>query len=93
MTADLTMATASKGVDGPRVEQAVREYLLAIGEDPDGPGLMDTPARVARAAAEIFGGLHEDPWSIWSYTAAHDTWSVAISNRRIRRRPPAHGYL
>ncbi|WP_332761294.1 GTP cyclohydrolase I FolE [Pseudarthrobacter sp.] len=56
-----TEAIVTKGVDGPRVERAVREYLLAIGEDPERPGLVDTPARVARAAAEMFGGLHEDP--------------------------------
>jgi GTP cyclohydrolase I len=58
----------AKGVDGPRVERAVREYLLAIGEDPDRPGLADTPARVARAAAETFGGLHEDPLAVLDRT-------------------------
>jgi len=47
--------------DGPRVEAAVRELLLAIGEDPERDGLRETPARVARAYAELFGGLHEDP--------------------------------
>ena len=64
----MATATASKGVDGPRVEQAVREYLLAIGEDPDRPGLVDTPARVARAAAEIYGGLYEDPLAVLDRT-------------------------
>jgi GTP cyclohydrolase I len=48
-------------VDLPRIEKAVREILEAIGEDPGRDGLVDTPARVARMYAEIFGGLHEDP--------------------------------
>ncbi len=48
-------------VDQPRVRRAIRELLLAIGEDPDREGLRDTPARVARMYAELFGGLHEDP--------------------------------
>ena len=48
-------------VDLARIERAVREILLAIGEDPDRDGLLDTPRRVARAYREIFGGLREDP--------------------------------
>ncbi len=47
--------------DAPRVEAAVREILVAIGEDPDRDGLRGTPARVARAYAETFAGLHADP--------------------------------
>ena len=49
------------GVDLVRIENAVREILLAIGEDPERDGLVDTPARVARMYAEICSGLHEDP--------------------------------
>jgi GTP cyclohydrolase I len=49
------------GVDRARVEAAVREILLAVGEDPDREGLRETPARVARMYAEIFDGLHADP--------------------------------
>mgnify|MGYP001601889143 CR=1 FL=1 len=45
------------GVDLPRIEAAEREILLAIGEDPTRDGLIDTPARVARAYAEQFAGL------------------------------------
>ncbi len=45
--------------DAERVERAVRELLIGIGEDPDREGLKDTPARVARAYAEIFAGMHE----------------------------------
>ena len=48
-------------LDKPRVEAAVRELLIAIGEDPDREGLQGTPDRVARACAEIFGGMQEDP--------------------------------
>lgn len=48
-------------VDTPRIEAAVREILLAVGEDPSREGLQDTPARVARAYAEAFKGLSEDP--------------------------------
>ena len=44
--------------DHERAERAVRELLLAIGEDPDREGLLDTPARVARAYAEMFSGMH-----------------------------------
>jgi GTP cyclohydrolase IA len=52
--------TASK-VDHARIERAVREILLAVGEDPDREGLRETPARVARMYAELFSGLHLDP--------------------------------
>jgi GTP cyclohydrolase IA len=48
-------------VDLARAAAAVRELLLAVGEDPDRPGLRDTPARVARAYAETFAGLRQDP--------------------------------
>ncbi|MGD9622399.1 MAG: GTP cyclohydrolase I FolE [Mycolicibacterium sp.] len=47
--------------DHARAEAAVRELLIAVGEDPDRPGLVDTPARVARAYREMFAGLHSDP--------------------------------
>ena len=48
-------------LDMPRARAAVRELLAAIGEDPDREGLLDTPDRVARACAELFAGMHEDP--------------------------------
>ena len=48
-------------VDRPRIEAAVREILLAVGEDPDREGLQETPARVARMYAELFSGLHAEP--------------------------------
>jgi GTP cyclohydrolase I len=49
------------GVDLPRAEAAVRELLIAIGEDPEREGLRRTPARVARACEEVFAGLFVDP--------------------------------
>jgi GTP cyclohydrolase I len=48
-------------VDRARIEKAVREILIAIGEDPDRDGLLETPARVGRMWAEICSGLHTDP--------------------------------
>ena len=48
-------------VDLERIEAAVREILVAIGEDPDRDGLVRTPNRVARMYAEVFEGLREDP--------------------------------
>ncbi|MER6944408.1 GTP cyclohydrolase I FolE [Nonomuraea sp. NPDC000554] len=51
----------SLDVDLGRIEKAVREILYAIGEDPDRDGLLDTPGRVARAYAEQFSGLGQQP--------------------------------
>lgn len=48
-------------VDKPRIERAVREILLAIGDNPDREGLIETPARVARMYEEMFQGLRQDP--------------------------------
>lgn len=45
--------------DHARAEAAVRELLIAVGEDPDRDGLRDTPARVARSYAELFAGLRQ----------------------------------
>jgi GTP cyclohydrolase I len=53
-----------RAFDQQRTEAAVRELLLAIGEDPDRDGLQDTPARVARAYREMFAGLYTDPDSV-----------------------------
>jgi GTP cyclohydrolase I len=61
-------------IDKPRIERAVREILLAIGEDPGRDGLLDTPRRVARMYEEIFSGIHEDPGDHLSvlFEADHD---------------------
>ena len=60
--------------DGPRVERAVRELLLAIGEDPNRPGLVETPLRVARAYEEMFSGLRADPHEVLAqvFDESHD---------------------
>lgn len=60
--------SGASAVDQSRIEAAVREILLAIGENPDRDGLQETPARVARAYAEFFSGLHEDAGDILSTT-------------------------
>ncbi len=57
----LDLEAERRPVDRPRVERAVREILLAIGEDPDRDGLARTPARVADMFSEIFAGLDQDP--------------------------------
>ena len=61
-------------VDQPRIERAVREILLAIGEDPQRDGLRDTPARVARAYDEQFAGLRQRPEDVLTtvFDADHD---------------------
>ena len=51
----------TRTIDISRIENAVREILAAVGDDPDREGLLETPARVARMYAELFSGLHEDP--------------------------------
>ncbi len=55
-------------VDQVRAEAAVRELLLAIGEDPDRDGLVETPARVARAYGEFFAGMSLDAAEVLSKT-------------------------
>jgi GTP cyclohydrolase I len=64
----------SQPVDLPRIEHAVREILLAIGEDPDRDGIKDTPSRVARAYAEQFAGLRQHPKDVLTtvFNADHD---------------------
>ncbi|MEB3021600.1 GTP cyclohydrolase I FolE [[Mycobacterium] crassicus] len=54
--------------DQARAEAAVRELLFAVGEDPDRAGLLDTPARVARAYKEMFAGLYTDPDTVLETT-------------------------
>jgi GTP cyclohydrolase I len=62
------------GVDLDRIARAVREILVAVGEDPERDGLLATPDRVARMYAEIFVGLREDPSQHLTVTfeAGHD---------------------
>ena len=51
----------SSPVDLERIAAAVREILIAVGEDPERDGLLNTPSRVAKMYAEVFQGLHQDP--------------------------------
>jgi len=60
----LSGGPVERAVDLARIEKAVREILIAVGEDPDRDGLARTPARVARAYAELFAGLRVDPASV-----------------------------
>ncbi|MEY2672213.1 MAG: cyclohydrolase FolE [Actinomycetota bacterium] len=55
-------------VDQTRIANAVREILLAIGEDPERDGLTKTPARVAKAYAELVAGMRQDPADVLSTT-------------------------
>jgi len=55
-------------IDHDRAAAAVRELLLAIGEDPDRDGLRDTPARVARSYAEVYAGLDQQPSDVLTTT-------------------------
>ena len=64
--------------DQDRAEAAVRELLLAVGEDPNREGLRETPARVARAYREVFAGLHEDPTEVLHKTFAEDHQELVL---------------
>jgi GTP cyclohydrolase I len=70
----LQAVPAAEGVDRARIARAVREILLAIGEDPDRDGLTRTPKRVAEMFAEICAGLYEDPSRhlVTTFEAEHD---------------------
>ena len=63
----LSLATG-RAFDQARAEAAVRELLIAVGEDPDREGLLDTPRRVARAYREVFAGLYTDPDEVLNTT-------------------------
>ncbi|MFI6941184.1 GTP cyclohydrolase I FolE [Streptomyces sp. NPDC050418] len=70
MTDPVTLDGQSKigEFDEKRAENAVRELLIAVGEDPDREGLLDTPARVARAYREILAGLRQQPEDVLTTT-------------------------
>ncbi|PPK63557.1 GTP cyclohydrolase I FolE [Actinokineospora auranticolor] len=63
-----TDTVPASAFDRDRAERAVRELLLACGEDPDREGLLETPARVARAYAELFAGLYTEPDAVLDKT-------------------------
>jgi GTP cyclohydrolase IA len=71
MTDPVTLGGSQRAIgefDEKRVENAVRELLIAVGEDPDRDGLRETPARVARAYREIFAGLWQEPEDVLTTT-------------------------
>ncbi|MCC3769691.1 GTP cyclohydrolase I FolE [Streptomyces sp. UNOC14_S4] len=70
MTDPVTLAAENSigTFDEKRAENAVRELLIAVGEDPDREGLRETPARVARAYKEIFAGLWQEPEDVLTTT-------------------------
>jgi GTP cyclohydrolase I len=69
-------------IDHPRIERAVREILLAIGEDPDREGLRQTPARVARSYAELMTGLSQEPRK-YLRTVFHERYDEIVLLRDI----------
>ena len=64
--------------DRERAEAAVRELLIAVGEDPDREGLLETPARVARAYAEMFAGLHTEPTDVLNKTFSENHQELVL---------------
>lgn len=69
-------------IDKSRIEAAVKEILIAIGEDIDREGLKETPARVSRMYEEIFGGLHIDPGEhlLKQFSADHHDEMVIVKD-------------
>jgi GTP cyclohydrolase IA len=74
VTDDLRAPADVPAFDHARAEAAVRELLIAIGEDPERDGLRDTPGRVARAYEELFQGLHQSPEDVLTtvFDLGHD---------------------
>lgn len=70
----LSGSAPTRAYDPEGVERAIRDLLVAVGEDPDRDGLRDTPARVARAYVELFAGLSMDPADVLATTfdAGHE---------------------
>ena len=73
---------APAAVDIPRIERAVREIMIAIGEDPDREGLRRTPNRIARAYAELTEGLRIDPLA-YLKTVFHEKYNQIVLLRNI----------
>jgi len=70
----LSEPPALQAFDAARVEAAIRELLIGIGENPDREGLAQTPSRVAKSYAEIFGGLHQTAQDVLTttFSLGHD---------------------
>jgi GTP cyclohydrolase I len=69
-------------VDQAEVQRLVRQLLVAIGEDPERDGLIETPARIARMYDEVFAGLDEDPVAILS-TSFEEAFDEMVILREI----------
>ncbi len=73
----------SSPVDQERIRTAVREILIALGEDPDREGLIETPDRVARMYTEMFQGLHQQPGTHLSKMFTQETYDEMVVVRDI----------
>lgn len=95
---EVTGVTPDRTFDGEGVRRAVRDLLVAIGEDPDREGIRETPARVARAFDEIFAGLLVDPRDVLSVTfeESHDELimvrDIAFHSMCEHHLVPFHGH-
>ena len=76
------MAKKARKVDTKRIEKAVREILLAVGEDVEREGLLDTPARVARMYEELLSGMREDP-KVHLKSVFHEQYDEVVLLRDI----------
>lgn len=65
---EIVALETGRSFDQARAEAAIRELLIAVGEDPERPGLLETPSRVARAYREMFAGLYVEPDSVLNTT-------------------------
>ena len=77
-TSDLVSADGSRHYDEEGVRRAVYDFLVAIGEDPQREGLLDTPDRIARAGKELFGGLYKSPQEPLSRQFKTDTDEMVL---------------
>lgn len=78
----LPRAGAAGAVDLPRMERAVREIIIAMGEDPNREGLRNTPSRIARAYAELTAGLRLDP-RVYLKTVFHVRYNQMVLLRNV----------
>ena len=84
---------ANAPFDRDRAENAVRELLLAIGEDPNRDGLRETPARVARAFQENFAGLWMSPEEVLTTTFDAGHRELIIVDRKSTRLNSSHEWI
>jgi len=70
-------------IDQSRIEKAVLEIIEALGEDPNREGLVDTPHRVARFYAEVFGGIHNDPGEVLDAFFGEEHYQEIVMVREI----------